>query len=130
MSGVADDHLEAEFLGATCAHLSEIREVAAGAGLLATADRIITGLREQTEVTTLCAELTEVLRRSGVSGGPGTRNRGAGVGGLPPLHGHPVEEALVCPRLRCDRVVLLRDPHADRDCALHREPLRPVRIPT
>lgn len=130
MADARPDDTVLHTLARVCGLLDTLR-TAVAAGGEAEFDRIVAELRQGHDATreqrTLAAlgALNELLRRSGVAGGLGAATRGAGIGGLPPLDGHPVLDVLVCPRGLCARTVSARNqaPEA-RTCRLYGEPLR------
>lgn len=126
-SRAADGGL-ASLLGQACQRLDEVRAVAAAAGCDVDVERIIEELRGPGDVGDRPRQLDQLLRNHGVAAGLAGVVRGAGIGGLPPLDGHPVEEALMCPRRRCARVALIGDPEPARSCLLYGEPLRARRL--
>ncbi|MGP3683572.1 hypothetical protein ACTVZO_02490 [Streptomyces sp. IBSNAI002] len=116
-------------LATVCARLDDVREVAARRGRTAELEDVLTGIRgAEDDPGPHVRALHELLRRCGVHNGIDGIGRGAGIGGLPALDGHPVEEGFVCPRRRCARVALGRDPERERHCRLHDEPLRLRRV--
>ncbi|WP_433217590.1 hypothetical protein [Microtetraspora malaysiensis] len=118
-----------DLLGRICERFEEIQAVIADGPDAAEGKRILKGLRAGENVARLEEELDRLLRRGQIQSGLAGITRGAGIGGLPGLAGHPVgPEVLVCPRGRCPRAVLPSDPAGvPRECWLHGEPMRPVR---
>ncbi|MET9675783.1 hypothetical protein ABZY68_22205 [Streptomyces sp. NPDC006482] len=115
-------------LAKVCARLDDVREVAARRGRTAELEEVLTGIRGVDDPAPQVRALHELLRRCGVHNGIDGIGRGAGIGGLPTLDGHPVEEGFVCSRSRCARVALGRDPEPERHCGLYDEPLRLRRV--
>ncbi|MFD8425669.1 hypothetical protein [Streptomyces sp. NPDC059466] len=106
-----------------CARLDEIREFVPP-GLGPELEGILVSLRGDGDPAGPQAELHRLLRRSGVAAGL-RAFRGAGIGGLPAaVEGHPVVEAYVCPRERCDRRSPARNQPVPPVCRLYGEPLR------
>ncbi|MEU1536214.1 hypothetical protein [Streptomyces fagopyri] len=105
-----------------CARLDEIR------GVVPTdrqpeLEEILAALRGSGDPSGPRAELHRLLRLGGVAAGL-RAFRGAGIGGLPvAVEGHPVVEAYVCPRGRCDRRSPARNQPAPPVCGLYGEPL-------
>ncbi|MFD7507760.1 hypothetical protein ACFV5N_00210 [Streptomyces sp. NPDC059853] len=122
-----------DILARICAELTDIRALtaAAGVGIAGEAERIIGALRDGADVAAAEEDLHQLLRRSGVAGGLRGVTRGGGIGGMPPLPGHPVPPpVLVCPLSRCPRAVLADDPlEMSRECALHGLRLRRIDPP-
>ncbi|MGW8356605.1 hypothetical protein [Streptomyces wedmorensis] len=111
-------------LARLCEQLTAIRGVAEHRGRTAELDAAITAFRENADAGALVSAVDESLRSWGVARGLG-EHRSPGGAVLPHLGGgHPVEEALVCPAGRCDRVVL----EGDGSCELFAAPLRLVRL--
>ncbi|WP_318211740.1 hypothetical protein [Streptomyces sp. SJL17-1] len=109
-------------LGRLCAQLTAIRSLADRQGESAELDALLTELRADGDLSELTSRADELLRRCGVARGLGDHRSYGGV--LPHLGGgHPVEEAHVCPKGRCDRV----DLEAGGRCELYVVPLRLVR---
>lgn len=110
-------------LARLCDQLADIRIVTESAGRAAELEVILDRLRAGGGDVELASEADELLRQCGIAGGLGVLrspdNRMPYLGG-----GHPVEEADVCPRGRCDRV----DLDGGATCRLFGEPLRPVRL--
>ncbi|MFJ2395683.1 hypothetical protein ACIOTI_23380 [Streptomyces sp. NPDC087843] len=105
-----------------CARLDQIRDVVP-ADRGAELEEILASLRDGGDPVAPQAELHLLLRRSGVAAGL-RAFRGAGIGGLPAaVEGHPVVEAYVCPRERCDRRSPARNQPAPPVCWLYGEPL-------
>ncbi|MEI5034864.1 hypothetical protein RB201_25880 [Streptomyces sp. S1A(2023)] len=115
-------------LARICVEMEEILTLAGAAGEAAglEAERILGVLREGGDVAGAQGDLHRLLRRVGVAAGLNGITRGAGVGGLPAVRGHPVAPpVLVCPVGRCSRAVLLDDPpQVPRECRLHAQRLR------
>ncbi|WBB64345.1 hypothetical protein O7599_18350 [Streptomyces sp. WMMC500] len=129
MAGARADDAVMQTLARVCGELDNLR-AAVASDEEAEFDRIVAELRQGDDGTrqrtrAALGALNELLRRSGVAGGLTAATRGAGVGGLPPLDGHPVLDVLVCPRDLCARAVSARSraPEA-RTCRLYDEPLR------
>ncbi|MGA5192958.1 hypothetical protein [Streptomyces exfoliatus] len=110
-------------LARLCDQLADIRIVAESAGRRDDLEGILGRLRTGGDDAQLTSGADELLRQCGIAGGLGVLrspdNRLPYLGG-----GHPVEEAEVCPRGRCDRV----EPDGGATCRLFDEPLRPVRL--
>ncbi|MFF2995325.1 hypothetical protein ACFVTC_12220 [Streptomyces sp. NPDC057950] len=105
-----------------CARLDEIRDVVP-ADQGPELEEILASLRGGGDPAGPQAELHRLLRRSGVAAGL-RAFRGAGIGGLPAaVEGHPVVEAYVCPRERCDRRSPARNEPVPPLCRLYGEPL-------
>ncbi|MFF4975995.1 hypothetical protein [Streptomyces sp. NPDC001083] len=105
-----------------CVRLDQIRDVVPADGQREL-EEILAALRGGGDPAAARAELHGLLRRSGVALGL-RAFRGAGIGGLPAaVAGHPVVEAYVCPRERCDRRSPARNQPVPPLCRLYGEPL-------
>ncbi|MFJ5835003.1 hypothetical protein [Streptomyces sp. NPDC093089] len=111
-------------LARLCEQLTAIRHVADHRGASAELDAALADFRTHGDAGRLVSRTDELLRTWGVARGLGEQ-RSPGGSVLPRLGGgHPVQEALVCPVGRCDRVLL----EGDRSCDLFAAPLRLVRL--
>ncbi|MEX0171235.1 hypothetical protein [Streptomyces sp. LMG1-1-1.1] len=111
-------------LARLCEQLTVIRRVADHRGASADLDAALADFRASGEAGRLVARTDELLRTWGVARGLG-EHRSPGGSVLPRLGGgHPVQEALVCPTGRCDRVLL----EGDGTCDVFAAPLRLVRL--
>ncbi|MFE0647073.1 hypothetical protein ACFVZH_00595 [Streptomyces sp. NPDC059534] len=112
------------WLARLCEQLTAIRRVAEHRGQQAALDSALTAFGADDDAGRLADTVDELLRTWGIARGLGEQ-RSPGGGVLPDLGGgHPVEEALVCPVGRCDRVVL----EGGGTCDLFDTSLRLVRL--